>query len=162
MLPPPEMFMATLSNYERLVAARTLAHVAHAGQVDKAGEPYIGHLERVAARAAKEAITSFPSQTLEAIAWLHDVLEDTDVTGEVLRSVGFDDFFIDSLRILTRTQGVPATDYYAGIRRYPGLVIVKLADIADNSAPERLAKLDERTQLRLISKYAKAREALAP
>jgi len=48
--------------------ARMLALEAHAGQVDKAGHPYIGHVGRVAAavRGDDEA---------EAVAWLHDVIE---------------------------------------------------------------------------------------
>ena len=47
-----------------------LATIAHRGQVDKAGKPYIDHPRRVAGRLA-----GGPRYTLAA-AWLHDVLED--------------------------------------------------------------------------------------
>lgn len=51
--------------------AKELAHRAHAGQVDKAGRPYIEHVARVAAAVADDPLA-------EAVAWLHDVLEDCD------------------------------------------------------------------------------------
>jgi (p)ppGpp synthase/HD superfamily hydrolase len=48
--------------------AARLATRAHAGQVDQAGQPYIGHPERVAARLTTEEA--------KVVAWLHDVIED--------------------------------------------------------------------------------------
>lgn len=45
--------------------AKDLAHRAHAGQVDKAGRPYIEHVARVAA-----AVSDDPEA--EVVAWLHD------------------------------------------------------------------------------------------
>ncbi|WP_313179255.1 HD domain-containing protein [Stenotrophomonas sp.] len=52
-----------------IARARALATEAHAGQVDKAGQPYIGHVGRVAARIRGDA-------DAEVLAWLHDVVED--------------------------------------------------------------------------------------
>lgn len=49
--------------------ARTLATEAHAGQIDKAGQPYIGHVARVAAAVRGD-------DDAEVVAWLHDVAED--------------------------------------------------------------------------------------
>ncbi|MDT3556726.1 hypothetical protein ROV95_11400 [Stenotrophomonas maltophilia group sp. msm1] len=49
--------------------ARTLATEAHAGQMDKAGQPYIGHVARVAAAVLGD-------DDAEVVAWLHDVAED--------------------------------------------------------------------------------------
>ncbi len=37
-----------------IARARALATAAHAGQVDKAGQPYIGHVSRVAARGSAD------------------------------------------------------------------------------------------------------------
>lgn len=53
--------------------AEQIAAAAHDGQVDKAGQPYIAHPARVAARVAGD-------ERAVAAAWLHDVVEDTDVT----------------------------------------------------------------------------------
>ena len=52
--------------------ARKLAESVHRTAVDKAGEPYIHHPERVAGRldAPEEKV----------VGWLHDVVEDSAVT----------------------------------------------------------------------------------
>lgn len=49
--------------------ARTLATEAHTGQTDKAGQPYICHVARVAAAVRGD-------DDAEVVAWLHDVAED--------------------------------------------------------------------------------------
>ena len=51
--------------------AEEIARKAHAGQVDKSGRSYIGHIERVANRVT--------SDEAKCVAWLHDVLEDSYV-----------------------------------------------------------------------------------
>lgn len=51
--------------------AKDLAIRAHADQVDKAGRPYIEHVARVAAAVSDDPVA-------EAVAWLHDVLEDCE------------------------------------------------------------------------------------
>src|SRR4051794_36028950 len=50
-----------------LAHAVEIAEQAHAGQTDKAGEPYIEHLERVAA--------SVDGLDEKIVAYLHDLLE---------------------------------------------------------------------------------------
>ncbi len=50
--------------------ARALAVAAHAGQLDKGGHPYLGHVERVA-----EAVAAHGAQAVMA-GLLHDVVED--------------------------------------------------------------------------------------
>lgn len=138
---------------DRLIAlARGIAFGAHAGQVDKSGNPYVGHLERVAERL---------DHPLDKVAaWLHDVLEDTAVQPHDLLTAGIPAELVDTVRVLTHRSREPRVDYYARIRQDPRAVRVKLADIADNSDPARLAVLDEATRERLTAKYAKTREAL--
>ena len=60
--------------------ARQFAVEAHAGQTDKAGRPYVEHLQRVA-----EALP----EHLQAAGWLHDVIEDTPVDAETLHAFPF-------------------------------------------------------------------------
>ena len=64
------MYMSTLGR------AIEIAQEAHRGQVDKAGEEYIGHPLRVmeAGRTLEEKI----------VGVLHDVVEDSDVSVERL------------------------------------------------------------------------------
>lgn len=132
--------------------AKALAYRAHAGQVDKAGRPYIEHVSRVAAAVAD-------NPEAEAVAWLHDVLEDApDYWQEIDNVLG--PFVFDAVCTLTRFPKVHSDDYYAEIRNDPITLRVKLADIADNADEARLALLDETTAARLRKKYAKALAAL--
>ena len=131
--------------------AKALAYRAHAGQVDKAGRPYIEHVARVAA-----AVSDDPEA--EAVAWLHDVLEDCpDVWDEVYH---FPSEVFGAVECLTRGCYNDQNLYYDIIRNVPVSLRVKLADIADNANEERLALLDKKTAAHLRRKYAKALEAL--
>ena len=135
---------------EQVELARQIATRAHAGQTDKAGRPYIDHPRRVAAR-----LVDLQEQ---AAAWLHDVIEDTEVTAEDLRNAGIDDEVIAAVQLLTRDGDEDG--YYAGIAADPLAREVKLADIADNTDPARTALLDPETRQRLATKYTNARRAL--
>lgn len=134
--------------------ADAIAASAHAGQTDKAGNDYITHPRRVAARVQPQTAEN------RAAALLHDVLEDTSVTAEDLAAAGVPDGVIAAVRLLTRSKDVPSTEYYEAIRTDPIALAVKLADIADNTDPSRLALLDSATQDRLRAKYAAALTAL--
>ncbi|WP_312401136.1 phosphohydrolase [Stenotrophomonas indicatrix] len=131
--------------------ARMLALEAHAGQVDKAGHPYIGHVGRVAAavRGDDEA---------EAVAWLHDVIEDCPAFAGQVQA--FPAPLQDAVRLLSRTPAADADTYYARISADPLALKVKLADIADNADEARLASLDAATAERLRDKYRRALAAL--
>lgn len=134
------------------VRAEEIARAAHAGQVDKGGHPYIEHPARVAARVRGHA-------QLEAIAWLHDVVEDTSVTLAEL-SAEFSPEIVDAVDAMTKRPGESLAEYYRRVRANPLALQVKRADIDDNTDPQRAAQLDERTRARLAAKYAAAREAL--
>lgn len=135
--------------------ARALAERFHAGQSDKAGAPYIRHVERVAASVADLGVGH------EAVALLHDVLEDTDATVLDLLRAGLDEHIVEAVLVLTKSPGEPNERYYARVRTNTLARNVKLADIADNDDPVRLAALDVATRDRLTAKYHKARAALA-
>lgn len=131
--------------------AEALARRAHASQIDKAGLPYIGHVARVAARVRGDAAA-------EAVAWLHDVVE--DCPGFADQVAGFPEAIRTAVACLTRRKDIPADDYYAAIRRNPLALKVKLADIADNSDPARLHHLPAEVAQRLVDKYTHALQAL--
>lgn len=140
---------------EQVALARGIAFIAHRGQLDRNGAPYIDHPGRIAERfdPATEPVEA-------AAAWLHDVLEDTPVTAEELFEAGILPHVIEVVRLLTRTPDVSADDYYARIRGHEVARRVKLADIDDNTARWRLRRLDYDTQVRLVEKYRVARQAL--
>ncbi len=135
---------------EQVELARQIATKAHAGQVDKAGRPYIDHPRRVACRVVE--------LQAQAVAWLHDVIEDTGLTADDLRLQGVDDDTVAAVQLLTRGEGDDGD--YARIAADPLAREVKLADIADNTDPARTALLDPATRERLAAKYTNARRAL--
>jgi len=139
----------------QVALAKGIAFVAHRGQFDRSGAPYIDHPGRIAERfdPATEPVEA-------AAAWLHDVLEDTAVTSQELLEAGVRPEIVEVAELLTRTPDVTPDEYYARIRRDPVARRVKLADIDDNTAPWRLRRLDYDTQLRLAQKYRYARHAL--
>lgn len=136
-----------------IAVADRLAEVAHAGQYDKAGQPYIGHLRRVASYVDQ----SKPHRV--AAALLHDYLEDQAGTVADLRDAGIPQLVIDIVTTLDRT-GKPDDDYYAQIRQDLDALDTKLADLADNTDPNRLAQLTQAQRDKLALKYNAAYRAL--
>jgi hypothetical protein len=118
----------------------------HAGQTDKLGAPYISHPRRVAARL------TVPEQ--QAVAWLHDVLEDTGATRDDLLAAGFPPDLVAAVDALTRRPGEAEHDYLARVCGCTLTINVKRADIADNRDPHRIARLpDPALRRRLTEKY---------
>lgn len=140
--------LARLAAPSPLERARALAIQAHAGQVDKAGKPYIEHPQRIASRVAGDDLAA-------RVAWLHDVVEDTDVTPEEIRRQ-FGDATAKAVDALTRRRDEDSDAYYARVRSNRTALRVKLADIADNTDPERMAQLNAATRHRLTLKYREA------
>lgn len=136
--------------------AEDIARRAHAGQVDKAGLDYITHPARVAAGVRLHGGTN----EAVAAAWLHDVLEDCDVSAAQLREAGIPDTVIEAVRAVTKIEGERLEDYCGRIRANPTALRVKRADIEDNTDPARTAALPEQTRLRLAAKYARVRSLL--
>lgn len=128
--------------------ALLIATTAHLGQVDKNGAPYIEHPVRVSELVATD--------DAKAVALLHDTIEDTEVTAESLRNAQVPEHVIEAVVLLTRSVHVPSEEYYRKIKTNPLALEVKLADISDNTSPERTQYLDKKTRLRLQKKYTHA------
>lgn len=143
----------TLAGAALVEAAESVARDAHRGQVDKAGRAYVDHPARVAARVAGDPVAV-------AVAWLHDTVEDTGTTLEALRGLGFPAAVRDAVDALTRRDDEAPDAYYERVARDETALRVKRADIADNSDPDRLARLDEALRARLEAKYAHATRRL--
>lgn len=136
---------------DQLERAESLARRLHSDQFDKSGAPYSEHCRRVAAK-----LTNPQSKT---VAWLHDVLEDTDLDEGALRAQ-FDEAIVDAVVALTRIKGEAPELYYARVRANGLAREVKVADIHDNLDPSRLALLSSETVERLVVKYGNALLAL--
>lgn len=148
--------------------AQKVAAIVHAGQTDKAGRPYLEHLARVAAgvlRLSEGCPFWSDEERDEAVqaAWLHDVVEDTSFGFAGLAKEGFSDNVLTSVAMLTKPGGtVTYAAWISNIAKVGTLrgILVKLADLEDNSDPERLALLPEETCQRLLRKYEPAKEVL--
>ena len=142
---PGTFIMSTL---ERAIA---IAAKAHAGQSDKAGQPYILHPLRVMLRVEGEA------ERIAAV--LHDVVEDTDVRLQDLEAEGFSAEVIDAIEALTKRPGESRLE--AGKRAALNRVArtVKLADNAENMDLSRIASPTARDFARL-EEYRAVRQVL--
>lgn len=134
--------------------ADQLAADAHAGQVDKVGKPYIEHVRRVAGYVDRSDSYAI------AAALLHDILEDTLTTPAQLLEQHVPPAVVDVIQLLTRKPQQPAGEYYRKLRAHALAREVKLADLADNTDPDRLAQLPEAQRVRLTHKYSDAYKAL--
>lgn len=135
-----------------LERAIEIATEAHSGQLDKAGCEYIGHPLRVmaAGRTMEEKI----------VGVLHDVVEDSDWTFEMLAAEGFSAEIIEALRCVTKlSETEPYDKFIARVKSNPLAVAVKLNDLTDNMDIRRLPYLSDKDVKRL-KKYLKAYKQL--
>jgi guanosine-3',5'-bis(diphosphate) 3'-pyrophosphohydrolase len=118
-----------------LERAIEIAASAHAGQLDKAGQPYILHPLRVMLRV----------ETLEQkmAAVLHDVVEDTRITLEQLVAEGFPPVVIEAIAALTK---LPGEDRIAAARRAAANPIARVVKLADNTENMDLSRIAEPTE----------------
>ena len=138
-----------MSTLERAIE---IATEAHKGQVDKAGNEYIGHPLRVMEMG----------KTLEEkiVGVLHDVVEDTDWTFERLEAEGFAPEVIAALRCVTKTSENENYDDFIGrVKKNPLAAAVKINDLTDNMDIRRLPYLSDKDVKRL-KKYLKAYKRL--
>lgn len=111
-----------MSHLERAVE---VAEIAHEGQWDKTGRPYIEHCRRIAGQV----------ETLDEkiVAYLHDVLEKgVGWTPERLAECGFSSAVLSAVEAMTKRQ---AEDEAAFVRRAASNPLgraVKRADLEDN------------------------------
>ena len=127
--------------------AMKIAYNAHKEQTDKNGIPYIYHPIHLAEQMDDE-------NTI-CVALLHDVVEDTDITLEELKSEGFHDEVIAALKLLTHDDKVPYMEYVRAVKENPIATKVKLADLRHNSDLTRLDIVDEKAVKR-AEKYKEA------
>ena len=128
--------------------AKEIARAAHEGQVDKAGKPYIEHPMRVMnmGKSMEEKIAGI----------LHDVVEDSEWTFEMLEKEGIPKDVMDALRCVTKLSEDEDYDHFiARVKTNPLAVKVKLNDLKDNMDITRLEEVTGKDLARL-NKYIRA------
>ena len=148
--------MGQLKTYTTVDDALAFARFAYHGLEDKAGLDYLAHPVRVMDTVKRRGGVPY----IQVAALLHDVIEDTVITEQMLLDLGFHKDAVEVIVLLTRTKEVAPDDYYRAIREHPGALMVKLADIEDNMDESRLSYLPPKTQVRLRAKYTHALEVL--
>jgi len=133
-----------MSVYDWYQKALVVATEAHKGQMDDSGRPYILHPIHVAADC--ELWQS------KVIALLHDVVEDTDVTLDRLRKLGFPDWVVDGVDDITHRDGESLRDYLTRVNANSIARLAKIADIHHNMSWERIKDLPVERQIRLVAK----------
>lgn len=126
--------------------ALQIAKKAHSGQVDKAGKDYILHPTTVA--------SYMDTDVEKTIAYLHDVLEDTDVTVDALRNI-FPNEIVDTLITLTHRKDESYFEYIQRVSKSKLAKKVKVADLLHNLDITRIKEPTKQDYERL-EKYKKA------
>ena len=115
---------------------------------DKAGEPYIYHLYRVAEKQ-NDMIS-------KSAALLHDIIEDiNDINENTLRYLSIDEEVISIVKLLTKSNDLTYEQEISKIIKSGNYeaISIKYADIMDNANIDRLNKLNLETKQRLENKY---------
>lgn len=134
-----------------LEKAILIATNAHKGQLDKGGNPYILHPLRL--------MFAMYNETEKICAVLHDVIEDTDITLDYLRSEGFSEEVLSALDSLTRTSNETYDEFINRIIKNKIASHVKLADLSDNMDLSRIKNPTQKDCER-IEKYRKASDII--
>jgi (p)ppGpp synthase/HD superfamily hydrolase len=137
-----------MSTVERAVE---IAARAHAGQVDKAGVPYLFHSLRLMLSV------STPEERMAAV--LHDVVEDTPVTLDDLRAERFPVQVIEAIQALTKLPGETRLEAARRAAQHPIARVVKLADVKDNMDLRRIATPTDNDYARL-KEYEQVKQLL--
>ncbi|MBO4897535.1 MAG: GTP pyrophosphokinase [Clostridia bacterium] len=131
--------------------ALKLSFEAHKDQFDKSGMPYVYHPFHLAEQMKDENTT--------IVALLHDVAEDTGITIDNIRDMGFCEEVCAALSLMTHDDNTPYMEYVSKLKSNPIAKAVKLADLKHNSDLARLDIVDEKA-LKRVEKYKAAMEEL--
>jgi len=143
-----EGFPEALQHTTRLQRFTNLAEVAHRGQQDKSGKPYINH-----PREVMYLVEPF-GEEYQIVGVLHDVIEHTHLAYDDLHLRGLEEHLVEAVNAMTKR--LKDQDYAAANYRATGNPIshiVKLADNTHNSSEKRLSRMDPKVAERLRIKY---------
>lgn len=129
-----------------LEKAIEIAVEAHRGQLDKAGKIYILHPMRVMLRGRNE--------TEMIVGILHDTVEDTPITIDMLKLEGFSDEVLTAIDCITKQKGEDYGDFINRVLTNPLATQIKLYDIEDNLNRDRIPFPTPKDEAR-FAKYEK-------
>ena len=152
-------------NYPTTIdVARVIARFAHSGQRRDNGTPYFDHPCRCVDMINDLLFPddqepgyivvedNLPRKGLLELAYLHDVVEDTEITHQNIKSIfsayGYDELFdkyIDEpLRLITHNKEESYDVYIENVLSNPASAFVKMVDLMDNLNLFGLSKLGDK------------------
>lgn len=152
----------TLSETEALI--KTL----YQNELDKSGNKKYSH--PIAVKNRLLLIYPSASEGMQHTALLHDTIEDGHATKESLKKRGYSDEIIKNVDALSkpfkRKEKSDGTHYLQWIQsliesQSPEVMLIKLADIVENSSHERMNNLNRAEQLYRQRKYSEPKFLLA-
>lgn len=114
--------------------AYSLSRKFHEGQFRRDGfTPYVKHIDHVVKVCESFSGRLNEDEDVETIcvAYLHDILEDTEMTEELLRE-NFSQDIVDAVVAITKVKGESYEDYLKRVKSNSIAKRVKLADIFSN------------------------------
>lgn len=129
--------------------AIAIASEAFKNKKDKGGQPYILHCLHVMQEMPAD------DEELRCIAVLHDLVEDTSWTVELLKQEGFSSRVTHGVELLTHREEDSYEEYIRLISTNKDTVLVKLADLRHNSDITRIKGLSVK-DFKRIEKYHKS------
>lgn len=136
---------------DKIQLAQQICQEAHYGQVDKAGKPYYLHSFTVADMCETEEE--------KVVAYLHDVLEDSEYDEMYLRMCGFSEKVVEAVKTLTKGVDEDYMQYIDRISQNKLATSVKLADLSHNMDIDRIDHPVEADYAR-VEKYRAAMKRL--
>ena len=136
---------------DQIQLAQQICQEAHDGQVDKAGKPYYLHPFAVADMCETEEE--------KVVAYLHDVLEDSEYDEMYLRMCGFSEKVVEAVKTLTKDLDEDYMQYIDRISQNKLATSVKLADLSHNMDIDRIDHPVEADYAR-VEKYRAAMKRL--
>lgn len=146
------MTYATNINPKLLNIALRTAIEWHREQEDMGGYDYLFHLMEVA--------NNCETDQQRAVAFLHDILEDTDLKEDELRTI-VPAIIADAVVAMTRREGEDyLTEYIPRLAQNPLARYVKIRDLKHNTSIRRFTLVDEKFVLEQIKRYRSAYDFL--
>ncbi len=141
-----------MKNTAPLAKAIRIAAAVHENQLDRAGEPYVLHPLRVMMRVQGE--------DEKVVAALHDVIESSDWTLDMLRAEGFPERVVAAVDALSRRcddkgKREKYDTFVARACENPLARRIKEADLLDNMDVSRLPELGP-ADLKRLAKHHRA------
>lgn len=136
--------LRTRDTYSR---AEIIAKKLFEGKVDKGGHPYLEHLYYVS--------NNLKDSDMKVVGILHDLLEDTIITEEDLKDMGFSEKIIKAISIITKSDSEPYNEYIDKILKSNNVIAinVKAIDMRHNLDISRIKNPTEKDLERIVKRY---------